>query len=176
MTFIRKDNEEKDRKYEKYAARREERILRTKALRGYVFRISEEKSFKPRVIVPIVFTDEDLETIKLPHVDPLVVKLRIGDAIVSRVLVNGGSSSDVIFCCTLRRMRVVEELIHLVNTHIYAFDETKIIPIDTITLPVYDVDQVLMVRFFVVDTQSTVNVIMSREWIHSVKVVVLILH
>jgi len=32
VTFIRKDNEEKDKKYERYAARREERNLRTKVL------------------------------------------------------------------------------------------------------------------------------------------------
>ena len=46
---------------------------------------------------PIVFTDEDLAEIEVPHADPLIIKFRIGDAIVSRVLVDGGSSSDVIF-------------------------------------------------------------------------------
>ena len=33
VTFIRKDNEEKDKKYDRYVARREERNLRTNALR-----------------------------------------------------------------------------------------------------------------------------------------------
>ena len=61
----------------------------TKALGWYVFGISEGKSFKPKASVPKVFIDEDLAIIKLPHANPLVVKLRIGDAIVSRVLVNG---------------------------------------------------------------------------------------
>ena len=46
---------------------------------------------------PIVFTEKDLADIKVPHADPLIIKLRIRNAIVSRVLVNGGSNSDVIF-------------------------------------------------------------------------------
>ena len=33
-----------------------------------------------------------------------------------------------------------------------------------------------MVKFFVVDTQSTVNAIMGREWIHSIKGVMSTLH
>ena len=64
VTFIWKDDEEKDRKYDRYAARREERNLRTKTLERYVYRISEERNLKPRVSALIIFTDEDLATIK----------------------------------------------------------------------------------------------------------------
>ena len=124
----------------------------------------------------IVFIDKDLVTIKLPHVNPLVIKLRIGDVIVSRVLVNRGSSSDVISWSALRRMGVVEELIQPISTHIYAFNRIKVNPIGTIALPVYAADRILMVKFFVVDTQSTVNAIMGQEWIHSIKAVVSNLH
>ena len=58
-------------------------------------------------------------------------------------------------------MGVVEELIRPVSTHIYAFDRTKVNPIGTIALPVYAIDRVLTVKFFVVDTQSTMNAIMG---------------
>ena len=105
-----------------------------------MFEISREESFKLITSVPIVFTDEDLATIKLPYVDPLVIKLRIGDVIVSQVLVDEGSSSDVIFWNALQRMGVVKELIQPVNTHIYAFNGKKVNPIGTIALPVYAVD------------------------------------
>ena len=73
-------------------------------------------------------------------------------------------------------MGVVEELIQLVSTHIYAFDETKVNPIGTIVLPVYASDRVLTVKLFVMEPQLMVNVIMGREWIHSVKGVVSTLH
>ena len=75
--------------------------MRTKALGRYIFGISEERSPKPKVSTPIIFIDEDLATIKVPHTDPLVIKLRIRDAIVSWVLIDGGSSSDMIFWSVL---------------------------------------------------------------------------
>ena len=127
-----------------------------------MFGISREESFKPRTSAPIFFTDEDLANINLPHVEPLVIKLRIGDAVVSRVLVNGGNSLDVIFKNALKRMGVVEELIQPVSTHIYAFNGTRVKPIGTITLPIYVANRVLTVKFFVVDTQSTMNAIMGQ--------------
>ena len=62
------------KKYDKYA----ERNLRTQALGRYVFGISKEDELKPRTSIPIVFTDEYLETVGFPYADPLMIKLRIG--------------------------------------------------------------------------------------------------
>ena len=73
-------------------------------------------------------------------------------------------------------MGVEEELIRPVRTHIYAFDGTKVNPIGTIDLPVYAADQILIVKFFVVDTQSNVNAIIRRKRIHLIKGVVSTLH
>ena len=73
-------------------------------------------------------------------------------------------------------MGVVEELIRPMSTYIYAFDGMKVNPISTIDLPVYAADRILTVKFFVVDTQSTVNSIIGQEWIHSIKGVVSTLH
>ena len=66
-----------------------------------MFGISKGEEFKPKALVPIVFIYEDLEMIDLPHVDYLMIKLRIGDAIVSRVLVDRGSNRDIIFWSAL---------------------------------------------------------------------------
>ena len=71
--------------------------MRSQALGQYVFVISKEESFKPKALVPIIFTNKDLEAVNLPYVDPLIIKLRIGKAVVSQVLVNGGSSSNIVF-------------------------------------------------------------------------------
>ena len=60
-------------------------------------------------------------------------------------------------------MGVAKRLIQPVSTHIYPFDGTKVKSIGTIALPVYAVDRVLTVKFFMVDTQSMVNTIMGQE-------------
>ena len=49
-------------------------------------------------------------------------------------------------------------------------------PLGMVVLPVYAADRVIMIKFFVVDTHSSMNVIMGREWIHAVKGVVSTLH
>ena len=104
VSFMRNNREEKEKKYGRYAKRREERNLKTQALSRYVFGISKDENFKPRTSMLIVFIDKYLEEIDLPHADPLMIKLRIGNAIVSWVLVDGGSSSDIIFWNALWRM------------------------------------------------------------------------
>lgn len=176
VSFVGRGNEEKEAKYSKYANRREERNLKTQALGRYLFGISTIESSRVRASAPITFTNEDLEGINLPQSDPLVIKLRIGDSIVSRVLVDKGSSSDIIFWSALRRMRVDESLIRSVKTQISTFDGSKVNPIGTITLPVYVAEQILMITFFIVDTPNTINAIMGCEWIHSIQGVVSTLH
>ena len=45
----------------------------------------------------IALTEQDLYTVKLPHQDPIVIKLQVDQAILGRVLVDGGSSVEVLF-------------------------------------------------------------------------------
>lgn len=40
---------------------------------------------------PIVFTDEDLKGVAIPHNDPVVITAKIGKSIVARLLVDGGA-------------------------------------------------------------------------------------
>ena len=53
----------------------------TMALKGYVNTISGGKLHQGAM--PITFSDQDLETVNLPHADPLIIKLWIGNAKVS---------------------------------------------------------------------------------------------
>ena len=95
VSYVRKTNGEKEKKYEEYAARRSKRNLRTLALGHFFGAISKGKEIKASV--PIVFTNEDLEAVNLPYADPLIIKLRVGNVIISRVLVDEGSSTCIIF-------------------------------------------------------------------------------
>ena len=52
----------------------------------------------------IFFGDEDLEGIKFPNDDPLVIMSVIGDSSVKRVLVDGGASVDILFHEAFLRM------------------------------------------------------------------------
>ena len=59
-------------------------------------------------------------------------------------------------------MEISKRSISQVKTQIHAFDGAKVTPIGMITLLVYATDRVQMVTFFIIDTPSTVNVIMGH--------------
>ena len=81
---------------------------------------------------------------------------------ISRVLVNGGSSSYILFYDAFRRMGIEKEAIRPVKTSLHTFNGAKVKPLKTITLPVYAADRVIEVKFLAVDTPSVTNVIMGR--------------
>ena len=45
----------------------------------------------------ISFSNNDLKDVQLPHNDPLVITLRIGNYDVQRVLIDQGSFSEVVY-------------------------------------------------------------------------------
>ena len=59
----------------------------------------------PRVDTTITFSDSDLEGCQHPHDDPLVVRAIVANTTVHRVLVDNGSSADIIFASSTRVLR-----------------------------------------------------------------------
>ena len=52
---------------------------------------------RPRSDEAIAFTGKDLEGVQFPHSDALVIKLKLNSHRVCRVLVDTGSSADILF-------------------------------------------------------------------------------
>ena len=69
-------------------------------------------------------------------------------------------------------MGIEKEAIRPVKTPLHAFNGAELKHLGMITLLVYAANQVIEVKFLVVDTPSAMNIIMGREWIHVVKGVV----
>ena len=102
--------------------------------------------------------------------------LKIGDNLVSRVLVDEQSSSDIPFWDAFRRMEIKEKEIRPVKTSLHAFNGVEVKLLGVIVLPLYAVNRIVEVKFLVVNTPWAMNVIMGREWIHAVQGVVSMLH
>ena len=79
----------------------EERVKRVKSLGHGVYNVSSRSVFFP--IAPITFTKQDLSLVHFPHDDPLIITLRIEDCVLCRMLVDEGSSVDILFLETLRK-------------------------------------------------------------------------
>ena len=75
---------------------------------------------------PITFTDEDAFGVPFPHNDALVITIPIGNCKVSRVLVDTGSSVNIMYGQTLNQMEDTPEaaraMVHPQTDPLYGFD------------------------------------------------------
>ena len=56
--------------------------------------------------MPITFGPEDAQGIYFPYQDPLVISTNIADFEVRRVLIDGGSSADLLFAKAFDKMMI----------------------------------------------------------------------
>ncbi|XP_019166899.1 PREDICTED: uncharacterized protein LOC109162671 [Ipomoea nil] len=68
-----------------------------------------EESFKKVCREPITFTDKDLPTGETPHRDALVIAMDISGVVVRRILVDTGSSVNVLYLETFTKMGLTRE-------------------------------------------------------------------
>ena len=88
----------------------------------------------PRLDTSITFSDSDLEGCQHPHDDPLIVRAVVANKTVHRVLVDNGSSADIIFASAFDRMGIGRERLKPVNTHLRGFSGEKVLPFGSIQL------------------------------------------
>ena len=72
----------------------------------------------PRLDTSITFSDSDLEGCQHPHDDPLVIRAVVANKTVHRVLVDNGSSVDIIFTSAFDKMGIRREKLEPVSTHL----------------------------------------------------------
>ena len=84
----------------------------------------------------ITFTDGDVERVHHPHDDAIVITLLIADYTTIRVLVDNGSSADILYYHTFQQMRLGRDQLHPINSPLVGFDGMKMQPVGIVTLPV----------------------------------------
>ena len=59
---------------------------------------------------PIIgFSEEDVRRLHHPHDDALIVSIRVGDYNMHRVLVDNGSSADILYYLAFQQIRIDKE-------------------------------------------------------------------
>ena len=79
------------------------RMVQNVQLTGSVPKIARRKC------LIIGFLEEDARRLHHPHDDALVVSTRVGDYNMHRVLVNNGSSVDILYYPAFQQMRIDKE-------------------------------------------------------------------
>ena len=129
----------------------------------------------PRLDTSITFSDSDLEGCQHPHDEPLVVRAVVANKTVHRVLVDNGSSADIIFASAFDKMGIGRERLEPVNTHLRGFSGEKVLPLGSIqlvlTLGEPPCQATTTTRFLVVDTPSAYNMLLDIPSLNAIKAI-----
>ena len=86
---------------------------------------------------PIIgFSEEDARRLHHPHDDALVISIRVGDYNTHRVMVDNGSSTDILYYPAFQQMRIDSEQLVSTNTLLFGFGGTRVFPLGASTLSV----------------------------------------
>ena len=80
--------------------------------------------------------DEEAKRIHHPHNDAIVITLLIADYTTRRVLVDNGSSVDILYYPAFQQMRLGRDQLRPVNSPLVGFGGMKVQPMGTISLSV----------------------------------------
>ncbi|KAK3037168.1 hypothetical protein RJ639_031055 [Escallonia herrerae] len=128
----------------------------------------------------ISFSDDDVGDTRTPHDDPLVVTLRVGNFDMKRILVDNGSSTEVLFYEAFQKMNIPPDCLLKIDTPLYGFTNHPVVCEGIIALPVTvgapPTQAKLMLDFVVVRIPSAYNAILGRAVLNQLRAVVSTYH
>jgi hypothetical protein len=146
-----------------------------KAYAREVMSIVGEAPKRARTEASLTFDDADLEGVKFPHDDPLVIAPMIGNSSVKRVLVDNGASVDILFHDAFLKMGYTDSQLTPSNMPIYGFNGVESRIEGTIQLPLTMGQEprqaTQMLNFLVIKASSTYNAILGRTGLHAFKAI-----
>ena len=112
------------------------------------------------------FNKADARGVKQPHNDPLVIMLNIEEFNTKRILVDSGSSSDIIYLPAFQQLKLDPKRLRPFESPFVSFNGDRIYPRSIVTLTVTVGTQLRQLThqldFLVVDCPSSYNVIIGR--------------
>ncbi|XP_050280315.1 uncharacterized protein LOC126721304 [Quercus robur] len=119
------------------------------------------------------FSEGDTIGVKQPHNDPLVIMLNIEGFNTKRILVDNGSSADIIYLPAFQQLRLDPKRLCPFDSPLVSFSGDRVYPRGIVTLTVtagtYPVQLTRQVDFLVVDCPSSYNVIVGRPTLNKWK-------
>ncbi|GAV74580.1 hypothetical protein CFOL_v3_18060 [Cephalotus follicularis] len=124
----------------------------------------------------ITFSEVDYEGVRLPHDDPVVVTLLVELFTMKRILIDSGSSADILYKHVFDQLRIPADQLKPVKTPLVGFAGETIHPLGSINLFMVTgtaprQTQVEM-TFLVVDTPNPYNAIVGRPGLNLLEAIV----
>ncbi|XP_060195010.1 uncharacterized protein LOC132624214 [Lycium barbarum] len=124
---------------------------------------------------PITFNDEDMEGIAQPYNDALVISVLVNKFRIKRVLIDPGSSADIIRWKVIEQLGLLDQImpaIRVLNRFNMACETTM----GETTLPISIAGTTQQTKFYVIEGDMGYNALLGRPWIHLVREVPSTMH
>ena len=112
------------------------------------------------------FNEEDARGVKQPHNDPLVIMLTIEGFNTKRILINNGSSANIIYLPAFQQLKLNPGRLRPFDSPLVSFSGDRVyskgIVTLTVTVGTYSRQLTRQLDFLVVDCPSSYNVIIGR--------------
>ncbi|XP_028102509.1 uncharacterized protein LOC114301740 [Camellia sinensis] len=148
-----------------------EMIKKTKHIREMLSVQPAVNKWKIEIKDVLTFSSKDLERIQTPHNDALVVTFRIKDFDIKRILIDQGSSVEIINYDAFKQMKLENKDLAPATSPLVGFNSQPEWSIGKIILPVKAGSITKQVEFWVLKVLSTCNLILGRGWLHAMQAV-----
>jgi len=119
-----------------------------------------------RHMPPITFRDDDFQAIDPQHDDPMVISVEIKDFTVRKTLVDPGSSVDILYWGTFRKLRILEGKIQQYSEPIVGFSGERVNTKGYIELftkfGAGRTTRTVKIRYLIVDADTSYNILLGR--------------
>ena len=121
----------------------------------------------------IVFPERNGHGIRQPHDDLLVIMLKVEEFNIHQVLINNGSSADIIYLPVFQQMKIDKKRIRPFTSPLLSFMGDRIVPKGIVTLIVivgtYPAQVTKEIDFLIVNCPSTYNIILGRPALNKLR-------
>ena len=153
--------------------RKRQRLLRATSVQEKINLIQlrlPDKGMHP-IDGTITFPSIDPNRVLHPHQDVLILTLGINDFDVRRILVDLGSSADLLQMFTFKQIGFSSSALENLRKILLGFNGASMTSLGDVVLPVQAKPVVLNVQFSIVEDLSLFNTIMERTWLHDMKTI-----
>ena len=128
----------------------------------------------------ITFSDNDAHLIHHPHCDALVITVMVANNNMHRILVDNGSSVDILYYQVFQKMGLKVSDLKPSPNPVYGFTGGSVTPMVIISLPMtmgdYPRQSCVMANFLVINQPSAFNAVLDIPSPRALKVITSIYH
>ncbi|XP_059460362.1 uncharacterized protein LOC132189629 [Corylus avellana] len=140
-----------------------------------IFALEKPSKIQNKEPSVLTFSEEDAKEVSMPHDDALMIILTVANHAIHRVLVDNGSSADIIYWTVVQQLGISREKLKPFLSPLIGFAGEHVQPIGLISLPVTagtaPRQSTIMVDFLVIDRPSAYNMIIGRPALNQLRVV-----